>query len=318
MEDENHISYHEYKRRLKKITEEIKKEKKKTCNKIKKSENLLKLEEELNKLNSLYNDHNNEGKNNNINENKNECENINNLVTDNLYLYNEISKKALKNRKKAKQKELEEIRNEKLKNKCGEKEYEELLENLKKLNKTIFPIPPDGNCLYESILHQLRERNKNYKYTLTDFLNIINKENFSLNNVDLNDYRNKNNFDFSIFPNINPYDLSSDILRFLTSIYLLQNKSLFINFIYVNQNNMNSDSDDDPFFNYCKEIINGIYGSEIEIKALSNILQKKITVYDVNMNVSYEENYDKELHICFHHKLYALGKHYNSVIDLET
>ncbi|CRH00288.1 conserved Plasmodium protein, unknown function [Plasmodium relictum] len=313
MKNDNHISYHEYKRRLKKITEEIKKEKKKTSNKIKKSENLLKLEEELNKLNALYNKENNSDC-----QNKNDDENINNLITDNLYLYSEVSKKTLKNRNKVKQRELEELRNEKSKNKFGEKEYEELLENLKKLNKTIFPIPPDGNCLYESILHQLRERNKNYKYSITDFLNIINKENFSLSNVDLNDYKDKNNFDFSIFPSINPYDLSNDILRFVTSVYLLQNKSLFMDFIYCNQNNTNCNSDNDPYFDYCQEIINGIYGSEIEIKALSNILKKKITVYDVNMQVSYEENYDEELYICFHHKLYALGKHYNSVVDIKT
>ncbi|EUR70379.1 hypothetical protein PFBG_03606 [Plasmodium falciparum 7G8] len=51
------------------------------------------------------------------------------------------------------------------------------------------------------------------------------------------------------------------------------------------------------------------YRSEIEIKALSNILKKKITVYDVNMNISYEEDCEEELFLCFHHKLYALGKH---------
>ncbi|SOV16007.1 conserved Plasmodium protein, unknown function [Plasmodium sp. DRC-Itaito] len=311
MEEEGRISYHEYKRRLKKLTEEIKKEMKKSSNKNKKSETLLNLEDKLNKLNELYNKEDDkkgvEENYNNDDNNKDEA-----FYTNNLYQMNVISKKALRNRKKMEHREYEEEQIEKSRNKEGEKEYEELSLNLKKLNKTIYSIAPDGNCLYESIIHQLKYRIHTYEYTITDFLKLINKEHFSLNNINLKDYINTNFFNFNIFNNINPNDLSSDILRFITSIYLLQNKELFINFIY----DSNDDEDKDFYFKYCEDIINGVYGSEIEIKALSSILKKKITVYDVNMNISYEEDCEEELFLCFHHKLYALGKHYNSVIDL--
>ncbi|SOV16041.1 conserved Plasmodium protein, unknown function [Plasmodium sp. gorilla clade G2] len=313
MEEEGRISYHEYKRRLKKLTEEIKKEMKKSSNKNKKSESLLNLEEKLNKLNELYNKEDDkkgvEENYNNDDNNKDEA-----FYTNNLYQMNVISKKALRNRKKMEHREYEEEQIEKSRNKEGEKEYEELSLNLKKLNKTIYSIAPDGNCLYESIIHQLKYRIHTYEYTITDFLKLINKEQFSLNNINLKDYINTNFFNFNIFNNINPNDLSSDILRFITSIYLLQNKELFINFIY----DSNDDEDKDFYFKYCEDIINGVYGSEIEIKALSSILKKKITVYDVNMNISYEEDCEEELFLCFHHKLYALGKHYNSVIDLAS
>ncbi|KYN99052.1 hypothetical protein PGSY75_1141700 [Plasmodium gaboni] len=313
MEEEGRISYHEYKRRLKKLTEEIKKEMKKSSNKNKKSETLLNLEEKLNKLNELYNKEDDkkgvEENYNNDDNNKDEA-----FYTNNLYQMNVISKKALRNRKKMEHREYEEEQIEKSRNKEGEKEYEELSLNLKKLNKTIYSIAPDGNCLYESIIHQLKYRIHTYEYTITDFLKLINKEHFSLNNINLKDYINTNFFNFNIFNNINPNDLSSDILRFITSIYLLQNKELFINFIY----DSNDDEDKDFYFKYCEDIINGVYGSEIEIKALSSILKKKITVYDVNMNISYEEDCEEELFLCFHHKLYALGKHYNSVIDLAS
>ncbi|SBS91910.1 hypothetical protein PMALA_034550 [Plasmodium malariae] len=286
-EEKELMSYHEYKRRVKKITEELKREKKKTINKSKKSENLLKLEEELNRLIVLYN---NKGSNNNKRgegeEEKEEIEKDNNLsFTDNLYSYNEISKKMLKNKKKTQLKELEEELNEKSKNKIGEVEYNELLETLKKLNKTIYSIAPDGNCLYESILHQLRQRRtNNYEFSRRDFLNQLSEDNFSLEKVDLKNYENKKNFDFTIFTDINPYDLNSEILRFLTAIYILQNEEIFKYFIY----NEDDYADNDVYFSYCQGITNGVYGSEIEIKALSNILQKKITVFDTNMNISYE------------------------------
>ncbi|EUR70380.1 hypothetical protein PFBG_03607 [Plasmodium falciparum 7G8] len=231
MEEEGRISYHEYKRRLKKLTEEIKKEMKKSSNKNKKSETLLNLEEKLNKLNELYNK---EDDNKKVEENYNNDDNNKDdpFHTNTLYQMNVMSKKALRNRKKMEHREYEEEQIEKSRNKEGEKEYEELSLNLKKLNKTIYSIAPDGNCLYESIIHQLKYRIHTYQYTITDFLKLINKEQFSLDNINLKDYINTNFFNFNIFNNINPNDLSSDLLRFITSIYLLQNKELFINFIY--------------------------------------------------------------------------------------
>ncbi|ETW15265.1 hypothetical protein PFFVO_05559 [Plasmodium falciparum Vietnam Oak-Knoll (FVO)] len=300
MEEEGRISYHEYKRRLKKLTEEIKKEMKKSSNKNKKSETLLNLEEKLNKLNELYNK---EDDNKKVEENYNNDDNNKDdpFHTNTLYQMNVMSKKALRNRKKMEHREYEEEQIEKSRNKEGEKEYEELSLNLKKLNKTIYSIAPDGNCLYESIIHQLKYRIHTYQYTITDFLKLINKEQFSLDNINLKDYINTNFFNFNIFNNINPNDLSSDLLRFITSIYLLQNKELFINFIY------DSDDCEDNGKHYNSVI--DLPSSEIEIKALSNILKKKITVYDVNMNISYEEDCEEELFLCFHHKLYALGKH---------
>ncbi|CXI40491.1 conserved Plasmodium protein, unknown function [Plasmodium berghei] len=304
------INYNEYKRRLKKLSEEITKEKKKkTIHKDKQNENILKLEEELKKLNELYNGKNND--NNTIIEQNNY--NDNNMIPDNLYSYNVISKKSLKNKAKMKKKEMEEELNEQSRSKIGEEEYNKLLEILKIKNQTIYSIAPDGNCLYESIIHQLKQRIKNFKYSKNNFLQIINQDNFSLNIIDLKNYQqNKHILDFSIFESFDPNHLTSDILRFITSVYILQNSDLFANFIYeYTEQDIN-----DPCYNYCQQIMNGIYGSEIEITALSNILKKKITVQDINMSVSYGENYKEELFICFHHKLYTLGKHYNSVIDL--
>ncbi|GAW81179.1 hypothetical protein, conserved [Plasmodium gonderi] len=319
-EGEIRISYHDYKRRLKKITEEIKKEKKKKKSINKKSDNLIKLEDELNKLNAMYNVRNeNEANGTNREEEQDDSNKETNkfeeftddMITNNLYSYNEVSKKALRNIKRMQRKEMEDERNEKSRNKVGEIEYNELSELLKKVNKTIHPIAPDGNCLYESIIHQLRQRITNYKFYKTDFLNLIHEENYSLDNINLRDYINNTKFDFSIFSDFNPRDLTSDILRFLTALYILQNEHQFVHFICANDEDVVN-----MYFNYCEAITKGVYGSEIEIKALSNILKKKITVYDVNMDISYGEDYEKELFICFHHKLYALGKHYNSVVDI--
>ncbi|ETB57498.1 hypothetical protein YYC_04383 [Plasmodium yoelii 17X] len=274
------INYNEYKRRLKKLSEELTKErKKKTIHKDKQNENILKLEEELKKLNELYNGKNND--NNTIIEQNNYNDNI---IPDNLYSYNVVSKKSLKNKAKMKKKEMEEELNEQSRSKIGQEEYNQLLDILKIKNQTIYSIPPDGNCLYESIIHQLKQRIKNFKFSKNNFLQIMNQDNFSLNIIDLKNYQqNKNIFDFSIFESFDPNHLTSDILRFLTSVYILQNYDLFINFIYKYAEQDNND----PCYNYCQQIMNGIYGSEIEITALSNILKKKITVQDINMSISY-------------------------------
>ncbi|CAD2092242.1 OTU domain-containing protein, putative [Plasmodium vinckei lentum] len=309
-EEVKKINYNEYKRRLKKLLEEIKKEKKKkTIHKDKQNENILKLEEELKQLNELYNGKDNDNNNNTVVEQNN----YNDIIPDNLYSYNVVSKKSLKNKAKMKRKEMEEELNEQSRSKVGEEEYNQLLDILKIKNQTIYSIAPDGNCLYESIIHQLKQRVKNFKYSQNNFLQIVNQDNFSLDNIDLKKYQqNINNFDFSIFESYDPNHLSSNILRFLTSVYILKNTDLFVNFIYEYA----EEGNDDPCYSYCQQIMSGIYGSEIEITALSNILKKKITVQDINMSVSYGEDYEEELFICFHHKLYTLGKHYNSVIDL--
>ncbi|GAB66688.1 hypothetical protein PCYB_094720 [Plasmodium cynomolgi strain B] len=321
-ENEARISYHEYKRRLKKLTEEIKKEKKKTINKNKNSDNLTKLEEELSKLNAMYNLGNAEdgGEMNNSEKQKDHDSEANihedmkdGVTTTELYSYNAVSKKALRNIKRTQRKEMEIEKIEQSRSKIGELEYDELAECLKKVNKTIHPIAPDGNCLYESILHQLRQRVSGCKYHEEDFLNLLHEDRFSLDSVNLRDYQNGGLFDFRIFSDFDPQGLSSDILRFLAAVYILQNEEQFVHFVYATEGD---EPAADTYFCYCEAIIKGVYGSEIEINALSKILKKKITVYDVNMKISYGEEHETELFICFHHKLYALGKHYNSVVDM--
>ncbi|KMZ80247.1 hypothetical protein PVIIG_06399 [Plasmodium vivax India VII] len=322
-EKEARISYHEYKKRLKKLTEEIKKEKKKkTINKNKNSDNLTKLEEELSKLNAMYNLGNaDEGSEMNHSEKKNDrdreastYEDINDgVATTELYSYNAVSKKALRNIKRTQRKEREVERIEQSRSKIGDLEYEELVECLKRVNKTIYPIAPDGNCLYESILHQLRERAGGFKYNQEDLLNLLGEERFSLEGVNLRDYQKGGPFDFGIFAHFDPQDLSSDVLRFIAAVYILQNEEQFVHFVCADEGD---EPAADTYFCYCEAILKGVYGSEIEINALSSILKKKITVYDVNMNISYGEEHETELFICIHHKLYALGKHYNSVVDM--
>lgn len=319
------MSYHEYKKRLKKISEEIRKENRKSSNKKKKSENLLNLEKELAELNKLYNEKENGEDLSRKEENEKSVNNINNIeniLEGNLYSFNEkLSKKLLKRNEKlkARDKEEEERELENSKNNYGQVECEQLLENLKRIQKTIHFIAPDGNCLYESIIHQLKEKAKNnlssYKFEEKDFLKTIGKEHFSLKEVELELYVENGGivFDFQLYPFMHPSELNSDILRFLTAVYIMQNKSLFESYIYVNEDEKSSD---DPLLMYCQSIIDGAYGSELEIKALSEIFKKQIVVYDIHMNVSYGEDYCDILHICFHHKLYALGKHYNSVVDL--
>ncbi|KJP90305.1 hypothetical protein AK88_00153 [Plasmodium fragile] len=309
-ENESRISYHEYKNRLKKLTEEIKKEKKKkTINKNKNSDNLIKLEEELSKLNAMYNVGNAEG-----GSEMNNYEDMNDgVAATELYSYNTVSKKALRNIKRTQRKEMEVEKIEQSRSKVGELEYNELAECLKQVNKTIHPIAPDGNCLYESILHQLRQRVSGCTYHEEDFLHLLREERFSLDNVNLRDYQKGGPFDFSIFSDLDPQGLSSDILRFIAAVYILQNEEEFVHFVYAAEED---EPAADTYFCYCEAIIQGCYGSEIEINALSKILKKKITVYDVNMKISYGEEYETELFICFHHKLYALGKHYNSVVDM--
>eukprot|EP01119_Soliformovum_irregulare_P007591 TRINITY_DN20031_c0_g1_i1.p1 TRINITY_DN20031_c0_g1~~TRINITY_DN20031_c0_g1_i1.p1 ORF type:complete len:335 (+),score=73.41 TRINITY_DN20031_c0_g1_i1:69-1073(+) len=73
---------------------------------------------------------------------------------------------------------------------------------------------------------------------------------------------------------------------------------------------------EDQFRAFCeKTATTHMWGGQLEMKAMSRILQKPIQVYGVDTALTMGEEYSGEpLRLSFHRHMYSLGAHYNSVI----
>ena len=75
--------------------------------------------------------------------------------------------------------------------------------------------------------------------------------------------------------------------------------------------------DDLRFFKYCDDIKEKVvWGGQLEIKAISNILKRPIRIIQAENEIRLgpSEGSNRELIITYHKHLYRLGEHYNSTI----
>ena len=110
--------------------------------------------------------------------------------------------------------------------------------------------------------------------------------------------------------------LSTKELRTLTSDYIRHHKDDFMPFMI----DFDSDDvviDDLRFFKYCDDIKEKVvWGGQLEIKAISNILKRPIRIIQAENEIRLgpSEGSNRELIITYHKHLYRLGEHYNSTI----
>ncbi|XP_038223180.1 deubiquitinase OTUD6B isoform X2 [Zerene cesonia] len=103
-------------------------------------------------------------------------------------------------------------------------------------------------------------------------------------------------------------------LRNNVATHIRTNKDEFLPFL------TNSDTyemlTDDEFYEYCDNIINTkVWGGQLEIRALSNILKCPITVIQATGPEAIEQGQEypgPSLIISYHRHMYSLGEHYNS------
>ncbi|XP_045472122.1 deubiquitinase OTUD6B [Harmonia axyridis] len=109
---------------------------------------------------------------------------------------------------------------------------------------------------------------------------------------------------------------STTKLRKLTANFMKENKDDFIPFMYKDSGEPVSET---YFEEYCKEVASTkLWGGQLELKALSNILKCPIKVIQANgpPTVLGEDFNGPELILTYHRHLYSLGEHYNSTIEL--
>lgn len=186
--------------------------------------------------------------------------------------------KAQKRRDKKSQQEKErqeQIKSQEHENLHGPRNTEHIAitSKLKEKGLKIFPIPSDGDCLYNAIAHQL---------------SIVNQQEVSINDLRRKaaDYIRNNKDDFL------PFMSNPDSLDMLT---------------------------EEEFEDYCDKIDKTkVWGGQLEIRALSNLLKCPITVIQATGPDSIEQGSEyKEpaLTITYHRHMYSLGEHYNSTMQ---
>lgn len=101
-------------------------------------------------------------------------------------------------------------------------------------------------------------------------------------------------------------------LRNATADYLMAHKTEYIPFLE------DVNGDDDEFIKYCEELRNeAVWGGQVELKILTEILVAEIEVYAANMPVvrmGQSKNPEEVLRVSFHRQYYGLGEHYNSIV----
>ncbi|CAG9863334.1 unnamed protein product [Phyllotreta striolata] len=109
-------------------------------------------------------------------------------------------------------------------------------------------------------------------------------------------------------------------LRKTTADFMRQNKEDFLPFM-CNELDESEIVSEEQFENYCKDVATTkLWGGQLELKALSNILKCPIKVIQAAgpPTLQGEQFKGDELILTYHRHLYRLGEHYNSTIPLET
>lgn len=167
-------------------------------------------------------------------------------------------------------------------------EERQLKELLHPMGLDIVDIPPDGHCLYRSLEHQLRHCSTSSSSSLPDTL-----------------------------PNDTEIDFLS--LRQLAATTLKENADRYKPFLSEEELGTGGDGDEvdgGAYEAYCADIERtAAWGGHVEVQALAEALQAKITVYAVGMPVvEVGESEDRRLKLCYMRHAYGLGEHYNSVV----
>jgi OTU domain-containing protein 6 len=165
-------------------------------------------------------------------------------------------------------------------------EERQLKEFLHPMGLDIVDIPPDGHCLYRSLEHQLRHCSSSSS-SLSDTL-----------------------------PNNTEKDFLS--LRHLAAKTLRENADRYKPFLSEEDLGTTSEGDGEEgaYEAYCANIeTTAAWGGHVEVQALAEALQAKITVYAVGMPVvEVGDSEEKKLKLCYMRHAYGLGEHYNSVV----
>ncbi|KAK9888813.1 hypothetical protein WA026_001036 [Henosepilachna vigintioctopunctata] len=107
-------------------------------------------------------------------------------------------------------------------------------------------------------------------------------------------------------------------LRKLTANFMRENKNDFIPFMYKDSGEPVCES---YFEKYCKDVASTkIWGGQLELKALANILKCPIKVIQANSppTILGEDFSGPELILTYHRHLYRLGEHYNSTMYMNS
>lgn len=103
-------------------------------------------------------------------------------------------------------------------------------------------------------------------------------------------------------------------LRKITAEFMRENKDEFLPFMY---NESDEPVSEEYFEDYCKEVASTkLWGGQLELRALSNILKCPIKVIQASGPPTLQgENFSgPALILAYHRHLYRLGEHYNSTI----
>ncbi|XP_044751636.1 deubiquitinase OTUD6B, partial [Coccinella septempunctata] len=107
-------------------------------------------------------------------------------------------------------------------------------------------------------------------------------------------------------------------LRKLTANFMKENKDDFIPFMYKDSGEPVSET---YFEEYCDEVASTkLWGGQLELKALSNVLKCPIKVIQAigPPTILGEDFSGPELTLTYHRHLYSLGEHYNSTVDINN
>lgn len=113
-----------------------------------------------------------------------------------------------------------------------------------------------------------------------------------------------------------PYSVSD--LRKVTADFMLKNQDDFLPFM-CNELDESEVVSEEQFLNYCKDVANTkLWGGQLELKALSNILKCPIKIIQANGPPTLQGETFKgaELILTYHRYLYRLGEHYNSTLPI--
>lgn len=107
-------------------------------------------------------------------------------------------------------------------------------------------------------------------------------------------------------------------LRKVTADFMRRNKDDFLPFM-CNELDESEIVSEEQFLNYCKDVANTkLWGGQLELKALSNILKCPIKVIQASgpPTLQGETFQGPELTLTYHRYLYRLGEHYNSTLPI--
>uniref|UniRef100_A0A6P7GBG7 ubiquitinyl hydrolase 1 n=1 Tax=Diabrotica virgifera virgifera TaxID=50390 RepID=A0A6P7GBG7_DIAVI len=107
-------------------------------------------------------------------------------------------------------------------------------------------------------------------------------------------------------------------LRKVTADFMRQNKDDFLPFM-CNELDESEVVSEEQFENYCKDVATTkLWGGQLELRALSNILTCPIKVIQAAgpPTLQGEQFKGQELILTYHRHLYRLGEHYNSTIPI--